>query len=168
MKYKILKKQKIGKMCAVCGSENEFGLKSTFYELDDGQVLALCVPRQEHQSYPGRMHGGIAGAILDETIGRAIYIKDKNAWGVTIELKLRFHKPIPLDEELRAMGRITRDTRRIYEGEGEIFLSSGEIAVSATAKYFKVPLEANDHIEEQRNEIWETSTFVKEPVEIEI
>ena len=43
--------------------------------------------REEHQSYPGRLHGGISSTILDETIGRAILLLQPDVWGVTVEIK---------------------------------------------------------------------------------
>lgn len=140
MKYKVVKRQKTSKMCIVCGCDNEFGLKTSFYELENGELAAIARPLQEHQSYPGRLHGGVAGALLDETIGRAIFIKDENVWGVTVELNLKYHKPIPLGGELRAVARITKDTRKLYEGTGELLLENGDVAVSASGKYLKIPL----------------------------
>ncbi|MGL5328028.1 MAG: PaaI family thioesterase, partial [Peptostreptococcaceae bacterium] len=35
----------------------------------------------------------------------------------------------------------TKENRRMFEGSGEIILPSGEVAVSATAKYMKLPVE---------------------------
>jgi acyl-CoA thioesterase FadM len=36
-------------------------------------------------------------------------IKDENIWGVTVELTLKYKKPVPLNEELRVVGRIIKD-----------------------------------------------------------
>ncbi|GAJ01339.1 unnamed protein product [marine sediment metagenome] len=85
MSYIVKGKQENSKMCLVCGLKNPFGLRSSFYELDNDELLAVFKPMEEHQSYPGRLHGGIATAVLDETIGRAIMIKHRDIWGVTIE-----------------------------------------------------------------------------------
>ena len=89
MKYKVEKKQFNSRMCLVCGMENSFGLKAFFYELENNELLAVFSPLAEHQSYPGRLHSGIASAMLDETIGRAILIKNQDVWGVTVELNLK-------------------------------------------------------------------------------
>jgi len=151
----------------VCGWENEFSLKASFYELENEEIVAVFKPLQEHQSYPGRLHGGIAGAILDETIGRAIFLKDENVWGVTAELSLKYHKPIPLDEELRVRARITRDTRKIFEGTGEILLRNGDIAVSASGKYIKIPLSQIIETDEH-DEGWMQLRNGNDPAEIEI
>src|SRR5512133_1285982 len=97
MIQKVLKKQHISKMCFVCGNMNAFGLHANFYETDTNELVALIQPSDQHQGYPGRMHGGIAATILDETIARCISNgKDEQIWGVTLELKTRFRKPIPL------------------------------------------------------------------------
>jgi acyl-coenzyme A thioesterase PaaI-like protein len=145
--------QNISRMCLVCGRDNEFGLHARFYELAADEPAAAGAPaagpellgvfdvREEHQSYPGRLHGGISSTILDETIGRAILLLEPGVWGVTVEFTARFRKPVPLDEEVRCVARITRDTRRIFEGSGEILLADGSVAVEGSGKYIKQTLE---------------------------
>ena len=141
MKRDVLGAQNVSRMCMVCGNENTAGLKARFYELEGGELLGIFQPAEIHQSYPGRLHGGISSAILDETIGRAANVNDPEAWGVTVELTVRFRKPVPIDGEIRAIGRITRDSRRIFEGTGEIVLPDGTVAVEATGKYMKMPID---------------------------
>lgn len=138
MSYKIVNSQNISKNCLVCGSDNDFGLKTRFYETADNQLIAVFKPLDEHQSYPNVMHGGISATILDEVIGRAIMmITDSKTFGVTIELNVRYKKPVPLGSELKAVSRITRDRGRIFEGTGELYLPNGDIAVEAEGKYMK-------------------------------
>jgi acyl-coenzyme A thioesterase PaaI-like protein len=104
---------------------------------------------------------------LDETIGRAILMTDKSAWGVTVELNLKYKKPVPLNEELRVVGRITKDSKRLFEGAGEILLANGDIAVTACGKYIKMPIDKIADFDEQ-NEEWMVALSDKDPVEIEI
>ncbi len=167
MKYKVIKKQENAKKCIVCGLNNDLGLQASFYELENDEIVAIFRSLEEHQSYPGRLHGGIASAILDETIGRAIMIKDKNIWGVTVELNLKYKKPVPLNEELKVVGRITKDTSRLFEGEGEILLNNGEVAVTAHGKYLKMPIDKITDFNLGKEE-WEVVLSHKEPREIEI
>lgn len=127
-------------MCLVCGADNPFGLHARFYELEDGELLGVFTTSLEHQSYPGRLHGGISSAILDETIGRAILIAHPDVWGVTAEFTVRYRAPVPLSEEVRAVARITRDTSRLFEGSGELLLDDGTVAVEARGKYVKMGL----------------------------
>lgn len=129
-------------MCLVCGLKNDLGLKGVFYELDNKELLAVFKPSMQHQSYPGRLHGGIASTILDETIGRAIMIgTETEIWGVTVELSVRFKKPIPLTQELRVIARIVSESRRFFDGEGELLLEDGTTAAQGRGRYLKRPLE---------------------------
>ncbi len=142
MSGQVTAKQPNSRMCLVCGLKNESGLQASFYETEGEQLVALFTGREQHQGYPHRLHGGMAAAILDETIGRAIRMRcGDQLWGVTIELKTRFRKPIPLEQEIRVLGRITRETRRLFEGTGEILLADGSVAVEAHGRYLKLPID---------------------------
>jgi acyl-coenzyme A thioesterase PaaI-like protein len=167
MECKVTKKQHNSKKCFVCGLKNESGLKANFYELENNEVIAIFQPLQEHQSYPARLHGGIAGAILDETIGRAIMTKDENLFGITVELNLRFKKPVPLDQELRVTGRITKDSRLLFEGTGEIILPNGDVAVTAQGKYLKVSIDKMPEFDVEEQE-WKITSSNKDPAIIDI
>jgi acyl-coenzyme A thioesterase PaaI-like protein len=141
MRQRVTAKQENSKMCLVCGLKNQFGLKASFYELENEELLAIFRPSEEHQSYPGRMHGGIATAILDETIGRAILTKEQDLWGVTINFSTRYRKPVPLDEEIRVIGRIDHIANRYFEGSGEILLKDGTVAVEGKGKFIKLHID---------------------------
>ena len=167
MKYQVKAKQENTKMCLVCGLKNHFGLRSAFFELDNDELCALFTPMEEHQSYPGRLHGGISTAILDETIGRAIRIFDKEVWGITYEFSSRYKKPVPLDGEITVIGRITKVTHRSFEGSGEILLADGTVAVEGRGKYLKLPLDkiADFDFEEQE---WGVVSLADDPQTVEI
>jgi uncharacterized protein (TIGR00369 family) len=142
MFHRVLRKQPNSRGCLVCGMANPAGLKGAFYELDNGELLCTFRPAAEHQSYPGRLHGGIAAAILDETIGRAIMMGSaEEVWGVTVEFTVRYKQPIPLAGPLRVRGRITKDGGRVYEGSSEILLEDGTVAAEGRGRYLKMPLE---------------------------
>ena len=90
----------------VCGIKNEFSLGARFYELENKELACTFETKEFHQSYPGRLHGGIAAAILDETVGRAIDTLEPGTWAVTVELNVKYKKPIPINAKLKAIGRI--------------------------------------------------------------
>ncbi len=138
---KIVNKQSSSKHCYVCGVENDLGLHASFFETDEREVVALFTPTSNHQGYPAVLHGGVAASILDEAIGRAIQIDAPDTWGVTAELALSYKKPLPCGTELRAIARITKQNRLLYEGTGEIYTPDGQVAVSAKAKYVKMSTE---------------------------
>jgi len=168
VEHKIIRKQHNSKMCFVCGMKNKFGLKAFFYETEAKELIAVFKPTEEHQSYPGRLHGGVASAILDETIGRAILINhEEEVWGVTVEFKTRFIKPIPINEELKVIARITREENRIFEGTGELKLSNGETAVVGEGKYIKLPLDKIADFDREENE-WRIISSDNDLLSIEV
>ena len=166
MNKKIVNKQPNATECFVCGLQNDKGLKACFFETDDDQIAGIFTPHRLHQSYPGRLHGGIAASILDETIGRAIQIGAPDSWGVTVELTLAYKKPLPYDVELKSLGRITRDSKRIFEGEGEIYTPDGAVAVTAKAKYVKMSI--GKISEEFDDKDWKVHLHIDDPEEINI
>jgi acyl-coenzyme A thioesterase PaaI-like protein len=137
MIYKVLRKQNNSSMCFVCGIDNQSGLHTHFYELENNYLIGQFKGLDIHQSYPNRMHGGIISSLLDETIGRAIQSVDPTVWGVTVELNIKFLKPVPLDQELWAVGHITENKRLLFEGEGYLCTPNHEILATCKAKYMK-------------------------------
>lgn len=135
------RKQPTSRMCFVCGESNPAGVHVRFYEQEDGSLLARFTGADHHQGYPGRMHGGVITAIMDETMGRAIMIAHGEAvWGVTAELNLRFRQPVPLGVELTAVGRIAVERPRLFEGTGTLYLPDGSVAVEGSGKFIKVDM----------------------------
>lgn len=134
--------QPINDMCFVCGFDNPASLHAQFVESDaPGEVTAIFTPRDIHCSYPGRLHGGVAAAMCDETIGRAFISDHPDQWGVTMELSVRYHKPTPLNEPLTVKGRITKVTRRTFEGQCNLYTQEGVRCVSGKAIYARLPVE---------------------------
>lgn len=139
MKYKIVGRQFRNDRCVVCGFANPFSLGLEFWELENGELAAFTQTRQEHQSYPGRTHGGIISALLDEVIGRAVSITEPTCFGVTVDLNVKFKKPVPLEQDLIIVGRITRNRSRMFEGTGEIYLAAdGSLLAEGSGNYLKL------------------------------
>ena len=147
MKHKIIRKQYTSDDCFICGEKNPYGLQMRFFETEDGKTVAHFIARNEHQSYPGRLHGGIIAAITDETIGRALLFYEPDAFGVTVELNIKYKKPVPLNEKLLVVGEVTRNTRLLFEGRAQILLPNGDVAAECTAKYMKMTLKNISDVE---------------------
>jgi len=162
---KIVNKQPNSADCFVCGLNNDKGIQASFFETDTHEVAAVFTPHRLHQSYPGRIHGGIAACMLDETIGRAIQIGNPEVWGVTVELNLTYKKPLPYECKLKAFGRITHENRLMFEGEGEIYTPDGEVAVTAKAKYVKMRIgQISDEFDKSND--WEVHLHIDDPTEV--
>ena len=168
MKRKVTGKQQNSRMCFVCGLKNPAGLQASFYELEGGDLMAVFKARDEHQSYPGRLHGGISATVLDETIGRAILNRSQGeVWGVTVEFTMRFKKPVPTDTPVRVVGRIVKEGSRFFEGTGEILLEDGSVAVEGQGKYIKMPISKIADFDPEKQE-WKIVTSPDDPREVDL
>lgn len=160
MQYKVKGVQTVSHHCFICGEENAAGMKMSFYELEKNELVGIFTGRAEHCSYSDRMHGGIITAVLDETIGRAIQVFHPPLLGYTLEINVKYRKPVPLETELYCIGRITKDTSRVFTGSGEIINCKGEILAEATGTYFKIEV-ANKNPELINDELFFSEKTIK-------
>jgi acyl-coenzyme A thioesterase PaaI-like protein len=137
-------KQPGSKMCFVCGRENPIGLHADFY-IEDDKVIVDYVPQENHQGYPGVMHGGLVCTLLDETIGRSAFLHNK--WVVTAKMELRYRHPVPVGQPVRITGWTTRVRGRLLEAKGQVQLQDGTVAVEADALYVEIPEERRREVE---------------------
>lgn len=137
---KVVSKQKNSRMCIICGLDNEYGVKAPFYNMEDGSVMTLFQYREQHQSYPGRVHGGLITAMLDEMGLRALWAKElsEESFGVTMSLDTKYHKPVPYCEPLVGRGIIVRDTPKFCVTEAEIMDIHGNKLAAGTINYIKL------------------------------
>lgn len=158
---KVVKKQTNSKMCIVCGMENPAGLHAPFYEMEDETIITLFKYSDIHQSYPERTHGGLITTILDELIGRAIWIYESEVWGVTATINVKFRKPVPLNEQIKGIGKIIENKSRLFKGIGRLESMNGEVLAEAEAVYVKIPL---TKIVEDRSHDSEINVYVEDDV----
>ena len=102
-------------------------------------------------------------------MGRAINITEPDTWAVTADINIRYRHPVPYDVPLIVTGRVTRNTRLIFDGEGEIILPDGTVAASGHARYMKQPLSViGDPSDASNDDIWELIESPDDPTEIDI
>lgn len=137
---KVVGKQKNSRMCIICGLDNAYGVKAPFYNMEDGSVMSLFRYREQHQSYPGRVHGGLITAMLDEMGLRALWAKElsEESFGVTMSLDTKYHKPVPYEEPLIGKGIIVRNTPKFCVTEASIMDIHGNKLAAGTIRYIKL------------------------------
>lgn len=135
---KVIRKQRNSRMCVVCGMDNAFGLKAQFYTMEDESVMTLFSFRPEHQSYPGRVHGGLITAMLDELGFRAFWVHDEQTLGVTLTLETKYRRPVPYNVPLKGVGRIVKQSPRFVRSRAEIFDLAGNLLATADIDYIKM------------------------------
>ena len=138
-KMKVINKQRNSKMCIVCGMENPIGLKAQFYNMEDESVMTIFKYREEFQSFPQRVHGGLIATMLDELGLRALWAKKKSEdiFGVTVSIEIKYRKPVPYDETLIGKGSVKKETSRCIAACTELFDKNGQLLANAEVKYMK-------------------------------
>ena len=137
---KVISRQRNSRMCIICGLDNPAGVKAPFYNMADGCVMSIFQFSVNHQSYPGRVHGGMITAMLDEMGLRAMWSKHgcEDDFGVTMSLTTSFRKPVPYGENLISRGELIRDSRRFALIQSQIFSCDGTLLAEAELKYLKL------------------------------
>lgn len=143
----VTRKQPSSQMCFICGLQNPIGLQLFFYEHEDGSVSATFTPREEHQGFPGVVHGGIITAMLDESMARASMTRGREQWMMTAKLELRFLKPVPVGERLIVVGRVERLSRVGMSGRSELRLADGTVAAEASGVFMSLPPEQKEALQ---------------------
>ena len=124
-------------LCFACGPRNQAGLNLHFQLKDDG-IITSFQGREEHQGFPGQLHGGIISALLDEVMSRCSLLE--NRWTMTARMEIRFRKPILLDQKILAIGKKIRQRGKVWETYGVAKLPDGTIAADASGTFVEVPM----------------------------
>ena len=125
--------------CFVCGQRNPYGLHLVF-QLDQGSIVADFLPREEHQGFPGVIHGGIVAAVLDEALGRTSMLGNNPEWTMTGRLEVRYRRYVPYGPLLRVRARLDAERRRMLQASGVLTLADDESVVLAEAQGIFLPL----------------------------
>ncbi len=136
---KVVSTQLNSKNCIVCGMENPLSLKAVFYNLDDNSVATVLKFNSVHQSYPDRTHGGMISALLDELMGRALWVNEPQMFGVTTTLNVTYRKAVPPDTLVKARAYITFNGSRGFTAKGALYSMDDVLLAEGNAKFFKMP-----------------------------
>ena len=140
---KVISKQRNSRMCFICGMDNPIGFRAQFYNMEDGSVITPLRFKPEHQSFPGRVHGGLLATILDEMGLRALWTDGtEEQFGVTMSLDVKYRKAVPYDEDLFGVGRLVKETSMFFIVDTEIVDATGQTLTSAKVKYVKLDVNA--------------------------
>jgi uncharacterized protein (TIGR00369 family) len=141
---------------------NDAGLHLDF-DVSRGRAETRCVPERRHQGYDGTVHGGIVTALLDETMGWAIF--HQGIWGVTARLNVTFRQPVAVGEELLIIGEVVRERSRSIETHGAVSRANdGAILTQADAVFLLMPDERRRELERRYARTDETFARVRAAV----
>ncbi|MEW5922974.1 MAG: PaaI family thioesterase [Candidatus Zixiibacteriota bacterium] len=122
----------------MCGQDNHIGLKARFY-YEDGRARTEYTAEKKFEGYHGVFHGGITATLLDEVMIKALLAKE--IYAMTVELTVRFHKPVYIGQKLLLSGSLEQQKGRLFITNGEVKTDDGDLVASATGKYLEVRTE---------------------------
>lgn len=120
--------------CFGCGKDNPEGLRLKFVHDEAGKrFVAHFRLGRRFTGPPRHAHGGIIAAILDEAMSKPSRLR--NVLAPTVELTVRYLKPVPLGEKLNAAGWEVRVRGREHQRAAEIRNELGQLLASARGKF---------------------------------
>ena len=113
--------------------EELIGLRGTY--VMPGRVTFEYVPREEHYSSLGAVHGGIVTAVLDTAMCAALQsVLDADAGLATIELRTSFVRPVTLSTDVfRVEGTVVHSGSRLATAEARLVDRSGTLYANASS-----------------------------------
>ena len=120
--------------CFACGQDNPAGLKLVFTHRPEGVADATWIPGQEHQGWPGVVHGGLLSTVLDEAMSHAVLAAGLRA--MTAELRVRFRRPAPPGCEVRIRGWVVERAKRLVEAEASLTDTAGAEYAHGWGRFF--------------------------------
>jgi acyl-coenzyme A thioesterase PaaI-like protein len=127
----------------VSGTANPLGLGASLRRDGDVAVMEVTLGNA-FEGAPGRAHGGVVAALLDETMGLVLAIHGKLAF--TAQLDITYLAPTPVNEPLSARAWLARDAHRKLFIEANVTADGVEV-VTAKALFIAVdPAKFLEHL----------------------
>ncbi|WP_018657279.1 PaaI family thioesterase [Actinomadura flavalba] len=116
-------------------------LGMTAETLEPGRVVFVLDPSPKFSNPLGTVHGGILSTLLDSAMGCAVHTSlPEGAAYTTLELKVNFVRPVPLDGgTLRCEGTVLHLGRRVATGEGHVVNADGKLVAHGTTTCMVFP-----------------------------
>jgi acyl-coenzyme A thioesterase PaaI-like protein len=129
--------------CMVCGRDNASGLKlALFVDPASGVVRVDYTPRGAHIGFEGVVHGGVLATVLDEAMVWAATWAGKR-FCLCGEMTVRYRAPAAVGRPLAIEARVESARPRLVQAVADIRDAAGEVIVSASGKYVRLPPDRN-------------------------
>ena len=109
----------------VSGSANPMGVNATLWQ-EHGEAVMKATLGPAHEGAPGRAHGGVMAALIDETMGLVLGIVQTPAF--TGRLTITYRAPTPLGVVLTGRARITERKGRKITMTAEV--TAGDVLIA--------------------------------------
>lgn len=134
-------RQPSSRTCFVCGRDNLLGLKARFTgDRAAGEVRATVTIPEAMNGYPGTVHGGILGALLDEAAVRTALLDGGfDDLLVTARLEVTYKRPTPTETPVTVVARLVKRSGSRATASAEIRLPDGTVSAVAEALLARPP-----------------------------
>jgi uncharacterized protein (TIGR00369 family) len=122
--------------CFCCGKQNSRGLQLEFRYPEKGTAETECIIPAYFTGWRKMTHGGFLAMLLDETMAHACI--SRAVTGVTVDIQVRYLKPVEVGERIRVCGRVARVRSRIIETEADVRDEAGEVVAKGNARFLKM------------------------------
>jgi uncharacterized protein (TIGR00369 family) len=117
--------------CYGCGSDNHVGLHLNL-EFDGKKLRARFIPLEQHQGYPGIVHGGVISSLLYEVMANIQRYSGDEA--VLRSSNVEFRRPVHVGELVIATARVVDETPNGWHLAAVLTNESGVRLASATGE----------------------------------
>jgi len=115
----------------VSGGANPLGLGAVLWREGDVAVIEATLG-QAFEGAPGRAHGGVVAALIDETMGLAMALQ--GALAFTVQLDITYQAPTPVNETIIA--RAWLESRQGRKLTIKAVVRSGDLVVAEATGLF--------------------------------
>lgn len=123
-------------LCFVCGKNNAQGLRLAFTYPEPGRAETSCSIPEHFSGWQRMTHGGLLATLLDEAMAHACISREGAA--VTVELTVRFLKPVEVGQSVRIRAEVREVKGRVLEAQGEVLNAGGEAVARGSGRFLKV------------------------------
>jgi len=123
------------------------GLHLHIYEMEPGIIETTYNAPEHFQGYPGVLHGGIVGAIIDEVAGRSHMGSDPDnpRFMFTAKLEVKYRKNVPVGKPLKIIGKAGKSKSKTAEAWAGIYdAQTNELLAEGNTLLINVPKEQFD------------------------
>ena len=122
--------------CFCCGKQNSRGLQLEFRYPEEGKAETECVIPAYFTGWKKMTHGGFLAMLLDETMAHSCI--SQAVTGITVDIRVRYLKPVEVGERIRVCGQVARVKSRIIETEADVRNEAGEVLARGSARFLKM------------------------------
>ena len=120
--------------CFMCGKNNHDGFKVDFTLVGNDTVFFKVKIPAKYQGYDGIVHGGLISTMLDEVMANCFFQRGIDC--LTTEINVKFLKALPVDLEVKVIGKIIKKSKRIGETIGWLEDESSVRYAEGRGKFF--------------------------------